>query len=126
MLRARRRMLGILTAMTLITGVFAFKGQVQWWICVPPAAMLVLYVLLLREVALADAELARKRHAWAEHEARLARQRAFEERTEREAWRLGTGPDGAELSAKIIDISGRVGDQLYDQYADAAVRAVGD
>jgi hypothetical protein len=29
-------------------------------------------------------------------------------------------------SAKIIDISARVGDQLYDQYADAEVRAVGD
>jgi hypothetical protein len=29
-------------------------------------------------------------------------------------------------SAEIIDISARVGDQLYDQYADAEVRAVGD
>jgi hypothetical protein len=28
--------------------------------------------------------------------------------------------------AKIIDISDRVGDQLYDQYADAKLRAVGD
>jgi hypothetical protein len=32
----------------------------------------------------------------------------------------------AEPSAEIIDISARRGDQLYDQYADAAVRAVGD
>ena len=29
-------------------------------------------------------------------------------------------------SAEIIDISRRVGDQLYDQYTDAAHRAVGD
>jgi hypothetical protein len=29
-------------------------------------------------------------------------------------------------SAEIIDISARLSDQLYDQYADAAVRAVGD
>ena len=29
-------------------------------------------------------------------------------------------------SAEIIDISGRVGDQFYDQYTDAANRAVGD
>ena len=29
-------------------------------------------------------------------------------------------------SAEIIDISGRVNDQLYDQYTDAANRAVGD
>ncbi len=45
-------------------------------------------------------------------------------------------PDAAEqaepvvevvaYSAKIIDISERVGDQFYDQYTDAANRAVGD
>ena len=29
-------------------------------------------------------------------------------------------------SAEIIDISARVNDQLYDQYTDAANRAVGD
>ena len=29
-------------------------------------------------------------------------------------------------SAEIIDISARVTDQLYDQYTDAASRAVGD
>ena len=29
-------------------------------------------------------------------------------------------------SAEIIDISERVGDQFYDQYTDAANRAVGD
>jgi hypothetical protein len=28
--------------------------------------------------------------------------------------------------AEIIDISAHVGDQLYDQYADAKLRAVGD
>ena len=35
-------------------------------------------------------------------------------------------PSAGVPSAQIIDISGRVGDQLYDQYADAEVRAVGD
>ncbi len=39
--------------------------------------------------------------------------------------RLTWVPD-EEPSAQIIDISARVGDQLYDQYADATVRAVGD
>ncbi len=126
MLRARRRMLTILVAMMVLTWAFALLGAVRWWICVPPTGMLVLYVLLLREIAMADAEQARRQHAWAAREARLARQRAFEERTEREAWRLGPRPDSAYTGAQIIDISGRVGDQLYDQYADAAVRAVGD
>lgn len=124
MLRARRRMLTILAAMTLITWGFALLGQVKWWICVPPTGMLVLYVLLLREIAMADAELARKRAAWLAGE---ASQRARAARAEREAsvaW-PAAGPD-AQPDAQIIDISGRVGDQLYDQYADAAVRAVGD
>ena len=31
-----------------------------------------------------------------------------------------------EHGAQIIDISARLGDQLYDQYADATIRAVGD
>jgi hypothetical protein len=120
MLRARRRMLTILASMSVLTGGFAFLGLVGWWICLPPAGMLVLYVLLLREVAMADAVLARKRRALAIHEARLvaARQRAYQAKAGWEA--------EAEPSAQIIDISGRVGDQLYDQYADAAVRAVGD
>ncbi len=44
MLRARRRMLTILVGLTIATTLFAFTGLVQWWICVPPVAMLVLYV----------------------------------------------------------------------------------
>ena len=40
-------------------------------------------------------------------------------------------PEAAEqaepaATAEIIDISARVNDQLYDQYTDAANRAVGD
>ncbi|HVB42389.1 MAG TPA: hypothetical protein VNF47_06725 [Streptosporangiaceae bacterium] len=116
MMHARRRMLTILTTLTLITGAFTLVGLVQWWICVPPAGMLAFYVLLLREIAMADAELVRKRRAW---EARAAL-RAREAR--QQAW----AEDAAAPTAKIIDISSRVGDQLYDQYADAAVRAVGD
>jgi hypothetical protein len=122
MLRARRRMLTILVGLTIATTLFAFTGLVQWWICVPPVAMLVLYVLLLREIAMADAELARKRRAW---EARQDQAQA----AEAAAWRREqerSEPEDPEQTAEIIDISSRVGDELYDQYADAAVRAVGD
>ena len=49
-----------------------------------------------------------------------ARQRAHQEYADDE---VEAEP---EPSAQIIDISARVGDQLYDQYADATVRAVGD
>jgi hypothetical protein len=121
MLRARRRMLTILVTMTLVTGGFTALHVVSLWICVPPAGLLVLYVLLLREVALADAELARKRAAWEAAQDRAYR-RYMAAQAEREAYEAAQ----AEPGAQIIDISGRVTDQLYDQYADAAVRAVGD
>ncbi|HUZ51239.1 MAG TPA: hypothetical protein VMU94_01750 [Streptosporangiaceae bacterium] len=121
MLRARRRMLTILAGMTAVTVGFTFLGLVQWWICVPPAGMLVLYVLLLREIAMVEAEQARKRAAW---EAGEARRRASEAQAEAEREAYEASP--ADAGAQIIDISGRVSDQLYDQYADAAVRAVGD
>jgi hypothetical protein len=125
MLRARRRMLTILVGLTLATALVAFSGLVQWWICVPPVAMLLLYVALLREIALADAELASKRQAWEAARAREAHQAARKAAD----WRLEqerSEPEAPEQTAEIIDISGRVGDQFYDQYADAAVRAVGD
>ena len=72
MLRARRRMLTILVAMTAVTGLFTYVGVVAWWIVVPPAVLLALYVLLLREIAMADAELARKRAQWEAAEAERA------------------------------------------------------
>jgi hypothetical protein len=121
MLRARRRILTILVAMTLVTGGFAYLGLVKWWICAPPAGLLVLYVLLLRQIAVADAELARKRGAWEQSQAR-----AYERYTQAQAEREAYPASIAESTAQIIDISGRVTDQPYDQYADAAVRAVGD
>jgi hypothetical protein len=127
-------MLTILIATTAVTGAFTALGVVRWWICVPPAGMLVLYVLLLREIALADAELARKRAAWverAEQAAEARRRRAHAAWAPRAPETASTdGLDSesrpGERTAKIIDFSRRVGDQLYDQYADAAVRAVGD
>jgi hypothetical protein len=121
MLRARRRMLTILVAITLVTCGFAYMGLVKWWICAPPTGMLVLYVLLLREVAKADAELARKRAEWEQAQA-SAYEQYLRAEAERGVYEVGVDNSGAQ----IIDISGRVSDELYDQYADAAVRAVGD
>jgi len=121
MLRARRRMLTILVAITLVTCGFAYMGLVKWWICAPPAGMLMLYVLLLREVAKADAELARKRAEWEQAQA-SAYERYLRAEAEGGFYEASVDNSGAQ----IIDISGRVSDELYDQYADAAVRAVGD
>ncbi len=114
-LQARRRLLTMLLLLTAVAVACTMLKLTSWWVGIPPAAMLGIYLLLLREAALADAEQARRR---ADLESRLfaARQRAYTAAMERDA----------EPSAQIIDISARVGDQLYDQYADATVRAVGD
>jgi hypothetical protein len=114
-LQARRRLLTLLVLIAAVAGACTALKLTAWWACIPPAAMLVMYLLLLRETAIADAEQARRRAAYE------ARQWAAYEREREAAWQ----PD-EEPSAEIIDISARVGDQLYDQYADATVRAVGD
>ena len=49
-------------------------------------------------------------------------------------WPEGPGPEAPQPEAEaeptpgaeVIDISARVNDQVYDQYTDAAERAVGD
>ncbi len=120
-LRARRRMLTtLLMLMAVAAGCYAAK-LAPWWVCVPPAGMLGMYLLLLREAALADAEQARWRAEESALRVRAARQRARQEWAERAAQPI------AEPSAEIIDISGRVGDdQFYDQYADPPARAIGN
>jgi hypothetical protein len=113
-LQARRRMLTTLVTLVAVTAVCRAGGLTPLWTCVPPVGLLGMYLLLLREAALADAESEQRRREAAR--IRAARQRA------REAWAARE----PEPTAEIIDISSRVGDQLYDQYADATMRAVGD
>jgi len=99
-------------------------------------------VLLLREASRTDAEQARRRaHP---EEMRRRRSGAGVERgaapvTAETLERLVSKPEAPDVaeqaepvvevvahSAEIIDISDRVSDQFYDQYTDAANRAVGD
>jgi len=141
-LRARRRMLGTLVALTVIAFVIALAQVAALWVVIPPAVMLGAFVLLLREASRSDAEQARRRSL-----AEQTRGRGAEPESGRPAAPV-TGetferlvskpvaPDVAEqaepvvevvaYSAEIIDISDRVSDQFYDQYTDAANRAVGD
>jgi hypothetical protein len=143
--RGRRRMLWMLLVLTGIAVGLAYLGLAAWWIVVPPVILLFGYLLLLREAARADAE-ARERAAVLgrrarEADARRAREAEAERAADvqreqaRRAAQAGTPPGGSApvwaahetLShAEILDISERVGDQLYDQYADAKLRAVGD
>ncbi len=110
-LQARRRLLTILVLLAGAAATCTMLKLTSPWVCVPPAAMLGMYLLLLREAAIADAEVATYR----------ADQAALSRRQARAEAAMAPQP-----TAEIIDISDRLGDQLYDQYADATVRAVGD
>jgi len=115
-LQTRRRLLTMLVLLAAAAGTCTALKLTAWWVCIPPAVMLGMYLLLLRETAIADAERAR----WI---AVMEQRRADRERAYRAE--VPQAPD-EQPSAEIIDISGRVNDMLYDQYADATVRAVGD
>jgi hypothetical protein len=122
-LQARRRLLTILVLLAIAAASCTALRLTSPWVCIPPAVMLGMYVLLLRETALADSERAERRavQAAAVRRQALARSRA--------AWAARTPAPvtvAASASAQIIDISGRLRDQLYDQYNDATIRAVGD
>ena len=121
-LRARRRGLTLLVTLLLVTAGLASQGAVPGWAIVPPLGVLGLFLLVLREAAKCDAELTARRAA--AHAAELARQARADRQRAREAARQAAA--AAQHEAEVIDISRRVGDQLYDQYADAAIRAVGD
>ena len=113
MLQARRRTLTTLSVLTAGAVAIAAARLAAPWVVIPPTMMLAGFVLLLREAARIDAERARPAS------------RAAEGHREQRAGQAGRAQAGPP-TAKIIDISARVGDQLYDQYADAEIRAVGD
>jgi hypothetical protein len=131
--QARRRMLGTLVALAAGAVGLAATGITGFWVVIPPAVLLAGFVVLLREAAHADAK--RDRRATRLRDVAvspLAGQEpaSFLDDGEADqyqvpatatAWAAGPPP-----GADVIDISGRVSDQVYDQYADAVERAVGD
>jgi hypothetical protein len=122
-MQSRRRLLT--TLLTLTGGAFAchLLKLAPLWSVVPPAGMLGMYVLLLRQATIADREQERRRAAQATQAAHAQPARRPAEAPRRARVITFEPP---EPSADVIDISARVGDQLYDQYADATIRAVGD
>ena len=142
MLTARRRLLGLLVVLAIGSGALAVTKLAAWWVVVPPSVMLLGYMALLREAAQADAErqeLARTRPAAPvtapaaarPAETRPAKTRPAETRPAAAspvAVSSAAGPAPA-AHAEVIDISaslGPAGEEPYDQYADAKLRAVGD
>jgi hypothetical protein len=129
MVRSRRRMLWMLVALTAVGIGLVVAHLSSWWIVIPPLVLLAGYMLLLREAAQADAEARERREAERDVADRIPQSRPAEPAP---ATVTATGsasvatPYETGPRADIIDLSERVGDQLYDQYADAKLRAVGD
>jgi hypothetical protein len=111
----------MLLALAIGSGALAFTKMAAWWVVVPPTIMLLGYAGLLREAAKADAErreLARTRAAAA----------AAAEAARREA-APAPAPPAPAPDAEVIEISASLtsaGQEFFDQYADAKLRAVGD
>lgn len=127
-LSARRRMLLMLITLTVAAVGISLIHLAAWWVTIPPLLMLGGYIMLLREARRADAEhamlAAAARHDEAIYRAEQRRQR--EEERRRTAEKLRREAELLEPTARIFDISERVRDEFYDQYADAEQRAVGD
>jgi hypothetical protein len=121
-LRGRRRMLAMTTALAGAAMVIAVAHLAAWWVVVPPMMMFGGFMMLLREAARTDAD---RGHRLAAH-AGAVRRSAADGVVAAETVRAPVTTPKPAWTAEIIDISARLGDQLYDQYADAAVRAVGD
>jgi hypothetical protein len=127
-LKARRRLLSTLITLTVIAVGLAVTRIDAYWIVIPPTVLLGGYLVLLREFAHIDAERARRaaRIRRAEPRAQAGQEPVPAATPAAGELDLGSDAPVAPGGAEIIDISGRVGDQVYDQYSDAANRAVGD
>ncbi|WP_026123906.1 divisome protein SepX/GlpR [Nocardiopsis chromatogenes] len=108
--RRRRRTLALCTLLAA-TGAAVGMDLGPWWVLVPPVLLLAGHLVLLREAAKADAE----RRAAAED---LRRRRAAARRRAEAA--------RAARTAEVIDMPAPREQEVYDQYADAHQRAVGD
>ncbi|GAA1099200.1 divisome protein SepX/GlpR [Nocardiopsis metallicus] len=109
----RRRRTTVLTLLNVATVVAVAFGLGPWWVTAPPVLLLAGHVALLREAAKADAEL-RQAQARARRRAVLRARRAEAEEARE-----------AEREAEVIAFIERRS-QVYDQYADARLRAAGD
>jgi predicted acyltransferase len=128
MLKARRRLLTTLITLTVIALGLVVTGIEAYWIVIPPTVLLAGYAVLLRQFAHIDAERARRaaRIRLAEARARAGQEPASAATQAVGGPGLGSDVPAAPGDAEVIDISGRIVDQVYDQYSDAANRAVGD
>jgi len=129
-------MLGTLLVLVAGAAGLAVTHLAASWVIAPPAAMLGGFLVLLREAAHTDAEHASRATRAGRtitHETGYATPAGGGLHTRATAGDVAPAKDALpvtaswpESTAQVIELSGRVHDQLYDQYSDAAERAVGD
>ena len=107
----------MLLGLSVASGVLAGTRMAAWWVIVPPSVMLLGYLLLLREAAKADAE--RREMAAVAHVRPVTPARVAPAAPAAPAAHVAP-------AAKIIAFLPPPEEQLYDQYTDAKLRAVGD
>ena len=132
-LQARRRMLAMLMTLTIGAVGLAVTGIAASWVIIPPVVLLAGFLVLLRDAVHTDAVRSRR----ATEVRRAATQPVADQEPKSAGEDAEASPDQVPLTAtasaaeaapdaEVIDISARVSDQVYDQYADATERAVGD
>ena len=124
-LAARRRLLGLLVLLAAGSGALAGTRMAAWWVVVPPTVMLLGYLPLLRASARMDAE----RRVLAARQRRAGGQMADYSRdlVDPVTYVAHVAPVGdlaPAFQAEVPDIADD--DEIYDQYTDAKLRAVGD
>jgi hypothetical protein len=130
-LTSRRRLLGLLVLIAIGSAALVVTRMAAWWVLGPPSVMLLSYLVLLREASKADAERRELSYAGA---AQMAHGAVADQAVPAPLAPLApvapVAPRPVRVpDAEIIDISasrGPTGEGLYDQYADAKLRAVGD
>ena len=120
----------MLVGLSIASGVLAGAKMAAWWVIVPPSVMLLGYLLLLRAAAQADAERREMAGSRTVHAAAgAARVPARRPAVAAVAAVAPAAPAASVAEAKIITIPAApkpAEEEIYDQYADAKLRAVGD
>ena len=132
-LAGRRRLLGLLVLLAAGSGALAGTRMAAWWVVVPPFVMLLGYLPLLRAAAQADAErralTARRRMAGGQlADYSYSRSRGLADPVVYEAQPADPVYVRGPAPAPPAEVSDTPDDEaeIYDQYADAKLRAVGD
>jgi hypothetical protein len=126
-LSSRRRLLGLLLALTVGSAALAVTRTAAWWVIMPPTVMLVGYLGLLREASKADAERRELLIARAVEAAAAAHTEASAAPAPVPVPVPVPAPEAEIIKfSPAQNVAAEQDQEFYDQYADAKLRAVGD